>query len=114
MKDLKTLLIGVTDSKLCKPIVFELFCLSTLWNEFVCCNGWHCSFHALRLLSVFYPPGMTCDPIMGLVQIPCIERNCIASIKAVAACRLALVSNTDDSQHMLIPYHCQTLTIAKP
>lgn len=35
--------------------------------------------------------GMTCDPIMGLVQIPCIERNCVASIKAVMACRLALV-----------------------
>lgn len=39
--------------------------------------------------------GMTCDPIMGLVQIPCIERNCVASIKAVTACRLALVSDGD-------------------
>eukprot|EP01071_Lankesteria_metandrocarpae_P005785 Lankesteria_metandrocarpae@DN4128_c1_g1_i1.p1 len=34
--------------------------------------------------------GMTCDPLMGLVQVPCIERNCVASVKAVTACRLAL------------------------
>jgi L-serine dehydratase len=34
--------------------------------------------------------GMTCDPIGGLVQIPCIERNAMGSIKAINACRLAL------------------------
>jgi L-serine dehydratase len=34
--------------------------------------------------------GLTCDPIGGLVQIPCIERNAIASIKAINAARLAL------------------------
>ncbi len=34
--------------------------------------------------------GLTCDPIGGLVQIPCIERNAIASVKAIAAARLAL------------------------
>lgn len=34
--------------------------------------------------------GMTCDPIAGLVQIPCIERNAMASIKAINASRLAL------------------------
>ncbi|MCL6463123.1 MAG: L-serine ammonia-lyase [Acidobacterium ailaaui] len=34
--------------------------------------------------------GMTCDPIGGLVQIPCIERNAMASVKAVHACRIAL------------------------
>ncbi|MFT3876306.1 MAG: L-serine ammonia-lyase [Propioniciclava sp.] len=34
--------------------------------------------------------GLTCDPIGGLVQIPCIERNAIASVKAVAAARTAL------------------------
>ncbi|MDN6533404.1 MAG: L-serine ammonia-lyase, partial [Yaniella sp.] len=34
--------------------------------------------------------GMTCDPIGGLVQIPCIERNAIASVKAINAARLAL------------------------
>ncbi|MCJ8505419.1 L-serine ammonia-lyase [Kocuria flava] len=34
--------------------------------------------------------GLTCDPVGGLVQIPCIERNAIASVKAVNAARLAL------------------------
>jgi L-serine dehydratase len=34
--------------------------------------------------------GMTCDPIGGLVQIPCIERNAMGSVKAINACRLAL------------------------
>ncbi|MEU8201705.1 L-serine ammonia-lyase [Streptosporangium sp. NPDC049046] len=34
--------------------------------------------------------GLTCDPIGGLVQIPCIERNAVASIKAIAAARIAM------------------------
>jgi len=34
--------------------------------------------------------GMTCDPVAGLVQVPCIERNGIGAIKAVAAASLAL------------------------
>ncbi|QWF24542.1 L-serine ammonia-lyase [Nocardioides sp. LMS-CY] len=34
--------------------------------------------------------GLTCDPIGGLVQIPCIERNAVASVKAINAARLAL------------------------
>ncbi|NVK21112.1 MAG: L-serine ammonia-lyase [Kangiellaceae bacterium] len=34
--------------------------------------------------------GLTCDPVGGLVQVPCIERNAMASIKAINACRLAL------------------------
>ncbi len=34
--------------------------------------------------------GMTCDPIGGLVQIPCIERNAMGAIKAVNACRMAM------------------------
>ena len=34
--------------------------------------------------------GLTCDPVGGLVQIPCIERNAIGAVKAVAAARLAL------------------------
>lgn len=37
--------------------------------------------------------GLTCDPIKGLVQIPCIERNAMAAIKAVNACRLAIQGN---------------------
>jgi L-serine dehydratase len=34
--------------------------------------------------------GLTCDPVGGLVQIPCIERNAVASIKAITAARMAL------------------------
>ena len=34
--------------------------------------------------------GMTCDPVGGLVQIPCIERNAIGAVKAVNSARLAL------------------------
>ena len=37
--------------------------------------------------------GLTCDPIGGLVQIPCIERNAMASMKAVNAARMALNGN---------------------
>jgi len=40
--------------------------------------------------------GLTCDPVGGLVQIPCIERNAVASIKAITATRLAL---RGDGQH---------------
>lgn len=39
--------------------------------------------------------GLTCDPIGGLVQIPCIERNAMASIKAINASRLALRGDGD-------------------
>lgn len=37
--------------------------------------------------------GLTCDPIKGLVQIPCIERNTMGAIKAITASQLALNSN---------------------
>lgn len=37
--------------------------------------------------------GMTCDPMNGLVQIPCIERNAMGAVKAVNASRLALLGN---------------------
>lgn len=40
--------------------------------------------------------GMTCDPVAGLVQIPCIERNAMGSVKAVNAARMALIG---DGQH---------------
>ena len=40
--------------------------------------------------------GLTCDPVGGLVQIPCIERNAIASVKAINSARMALLA---DGQH---------------
>ena len=39
--------------------------------------------------------GLTCDPIGGLVQIPCIERNTMGAIKAITASQLALQSSPD-------------------
>ena len=42
--------------------------------------------------------GLTCDPVGGLVQVPCIERNAMASIKAIHAARLAL---RGDGQHFV-------------
>ncbi|MCZ2223349.1 MAG: L-serine ammonia-lyase [Chitinophagales bacterium] len=39
--------------------------------------------------------GLTCDPIGGLVQIPCIERNTMGAIKAITAAQLALQSTPD-------------------
>ena len=40
--------------------------------------------------------GLTCDPVGGLVQIPCIERNAVAAVKAVTAARMSLIG---DGQH---------------
>jgi L-serine dehydratase len=39
--------------------------------------------------------GLTCDPVGGLVQIPCIERNAIASVKAITAARMAVRGDGD-------------------
>lgn len=39
--------------------------------------------------------GLTCDPIGGLVQVPCIERNALAAVKAIAAAQLALNGEGD-------------------
>ncbi|MCF6197360.1 MAG: L-serine ammonia-lyase, iron-sulfur-dependent, subunit alpha, partial [Emcibacter sp.] len=42
--------------------------------------------------------GLTCDPIGGLVQVPCIERNAMGAVKAIDASRLAL---RGDGKHMV-------------
>jgi L-serine dehydratase len=42
--------------------------------------------------------GMTCDPVAGLVQVPCIERNGLGAVKAVAAASLAL---RGDGSHLV-------------
>jgi L-serine dehydratase len=41
-------------------------------------------------IAVEHNLGLTCDLVGGLVQIPCIERNAIASIKAITAARMAI------------------------
>ena len=42
--------------------------------------------------------GLTCDPVAGLVQVPCIERNTMGAIKAITASQLALQSNPDKAR----------------
>lgn len=42
--------------------------------------------------------GLTCDPVAGLVQVPCIERNTMGAIKAITASQLALLGNPDNAR----------------
>ena len=42
--------------------------------------------------------GLTCDPVCGLVQVPCIERNAFAAVRALDACSYAMLS---DGQHLV-------------
>jgi L-serine dehydratase len=51
--------------------------------------------------------GLTCDPIRGLVQIPCIERNATGSVKAIDAARLALMG--DGTHHVTLDNVIETM-----
>jgi L-serine dehydratase len=51
--------------------------------------------------------GLTCDPVGGLVQIPCIERNGVAAIKAIAAARLAV--RGDGAHHVSLDKAIKTM-----
>ncbi|WP_418119252.1 L-serine ammonia-lyase [Variovorax sp. 350MFTsu5.1] len=51
--------------------------------------------------------GLTCDPVGGLVQIPCIERNALASVKAINAARMAL--RGDGSHHVSLDKVIKTM-----
>jgi L-serine dehydratase len=51
--------------------------------------------------------GLTCDPVGGLVQIPCIERNAVASIKAITAARMAV--RGDGSHHVSLDKAIKTM-----
>jgi L-serine dehydratase len=51
--------------------------------------------------------GLTCDPVGGLVQIPCIERNAIASIKAITAARMAV--RGDGEHHVSLDMAIKTM-----
>ncbi|MBK1787668.1 L-serine ammonia-lyase [Prauserella cavernicola] len=51
--------------------------------------------------------GLTCDPVGGLVQIPCIERNAVASIKAITAARLAV--RGDGAHHVSLDKAIKTM-----
>lgn len=49
-------------------------------------------------ISMEHHLGMTCDPIAGLVQIPCIERNTMGAVKAITAAELSLNSDPDKAK----------------
>ncbi len=51
--------------------------------------------------------GLTCDPIRGLVQIPCIERNATGAVKAIGAVRLALMG--DGTHHVTLDRVIETM-----
>jgi L-serine dehydratase len=51
--------------------------------------------------------GLTCDPVGGLVQIPCIERNAIASVKAITAARMAV--RGDGTHHVSLDKAIKTM-----
>ena len=51
--------------------------------------------------------GLTCDPVGGLVQIPCIERNAIASVKAINAARMAM--RGDGTHHVSLDKVIKTM-----
>jgi L-serine dehydratase len=51
--------------------------------------------------------GLTCDPVGGLVQIPCIERNAVASIKAITAARMAI--RGDGAHHVSLDKAIKTM-----
>ncbi|WP_019806744.1 L-serine ammonia-lyase [Saccharomonospora halophila] len=51
--------------------------------------------------------GLTCDPVGGLVQIPCIERNAVAAVKAITATRMAL--RRDGTHHVPLDKAIKTM-----
>ena len=53
-------------------------------------NGTNAEVEHAAEIAMEHNLGMTCDPIGGLVQIPCIERNAMGAVKAVNACRMAM------------------------
>jgi L-serine dehydratase len=61
------------------------------------CNGTNAQVEHAAEIAMEHNLGMTCDPIGGLVQIPCIERNAIGAVKAINAARMAL----NESDHKI-------------
>ncbi len=68
------------------------------------------------LLSIGIGPssnlGLTCDPVGGLVQIPCIERNGMAAVKAITAARMA--QRGDGRHHVSLDKVIKTMWDGSP
>lgn len=93
---------------MCIFFIFFLFHSQTTWGKFT--SGFGCRDLAQSLVtrsltaSIFLSQShsssprrllrLTCDPIAGLVQAPCIERNALGAVKAVVSAQLALASGT--------------------
>lgn len=60
-----------------------------------CLGGTHKQVLQAAEIAMEHHLGMTCDPIMGLVQVPCIERNIMGAMKAITASQVALAGNPD-------------------
>ena len=58
-------------------------------------NGTNAQVEHAAEIAMEHNLGMTCDPIGGLVQIPCIERNGMGAVKAINACRMAMHESGD-------------------
>ncbi|OUW11171.1 MAG: L-serine ammonia-lyase [Candidatus Pelagibacter sp. TMED166] len=54
-------------------------------------NGSNAEIENAAEIAMEHNLGLTCDPVGGLVQIPCIERNAMGSVKAINAARLAMI-----------------------
>ena len=58
-------------------------------------------------IAIEHNLGLTCDPVGGLVQIPCIERNAVAAVKAVNAASLAM--HGDGTHHVSLDQAIETM-----
>lgn len=70
-------------------------------------GGTPCQVENAAEIAMEHHLGLTCDPVGGLVQVPCIERNAIASSTAVSAARLAL--NGDGSHQVSLDMVIETM-----
>ena len=70
-------------------VLYNLFSQNISYNEKIAQASEIALEHSL---------GLTCDPIEGYVQIPCIERNAIFALKAINSCSLAAVINCETSK----------------
>ncbi|KAF5355224.1 hypothetical protein D9758_005975 [Tetrapyrgos nigripes] len=74
-------------------------CNSISRNGFASRRDWHRQVfymfyaHPIYLHTIEHNLGLTCDPIDGLVQVPCIERNSLGAVKAITAAQLSLASD---------------------
>lgn len=70
-------------------------------------GGSNAQIESAAEIGIEHHLGMTCDPIGGLVQIPCIERNGLGAVKAITAASLALKS--DGTHHVSLDQAIETM-----